>query len=332
MDLPHIVRRVVHQINPLALVLMECELWPNMLRMLKNRNVPVFVVNGRISDGSYRGYRKVRFFFQRAVAWIDCLMVQSAVDEQRLLDLGALPEQLVVTGSAKYDTAVPDGSEKETAENVLAEAGMNHRGALLVAGSTWPGEEKALLEIFEALRLNQPDLQLILVPRHMERRAEVEALLRASGLSYIKRTDMTGSDTAGDDRVPPLVLLADTTGELKNYYSIATLVFVGKSLGDNRGGQNPIEPAMFGKAVVVGPHMENFPGVMDDFLAAKALVQVTDERELRQRMAELLEKQELRSGYGSRAAELVASKRGAVARSVALIKQIVSESEQGRCA
>ena len=321
-DLPHIVRRVVRQLNPVALVLMECELWPNLLRRLYRNNVPVFVVNGRISESSFRGYKKVRFFFRRAVAWVNLLMVQSRVDEQRLLALGTAPKQLVVTGSTKYDTAVPDKQSEAIANSILRDAGMNPDAKILVAGSTWPGEEEVLLDIFKILCRQNADLQLILVPRHMERRAEVESILRSKSVEYIKRTDMQKAGFAAGG-AHPNVLLADTTGELKHYYSVATLVFVGKSLGDNFGGQNPIEPAMFGKPIVVGPHMENFPGVMQDFEEAEALVQVADEDELQHKLKELLSDAESCRLYGERASDLVKSKRGATARSVDLIQDVL---------
>jgi 3-deoxy-D-manno-octulosonic-acid transferase len=297
--------------------------------------VPVFVVNGRISDSSYRGYSKVRPFFRRAVAWVDLLMVQSHVDEERLLGLGALPEKLIVTGSAKYDTAKADPQGEKIAGKILQDAGMNPAGEILTAGSTWPGEEELILDIFAELRRSHPQLQLILVPRHMERRAEVEELLKSRGLKYIKRTDMgentenlktenlkekAGSlDNTGADKHPS-VLLADTTGELMHYYSIATVVFVGKSMGDNFGGQNPIEPALFSKPIVVGPHMENFPGVMDDFITAKALIQVADGGELKEKLSALLNDADMRLKYGKRAGDLVADKSGVVARSIELIQ------------
>lgn len=354
-DLPVIARRVVRQINPVAVLLTECELWPNLLRNLNRKGVPVFVINGRISASSFRGYSKVRPFFRRAVQWVDRLFVQAEVDRARLLSLGTPDDRLVVMGSAKYDVAQPDPEGASLARQILVDAGMNPDGPLFVAGSTWPGEEAVLLDIFSRLRSQHSDLQLILVPRHMERREEVEALLKQSGLTYIKRTDMMGETesrklkaetgngsgelmgsaensretresrerligSVGErDGEAPCVLLADTTGELKHYYSIGSVIFVGKSLGDNDGGQNPIEPAMFGKPVVVGPHMENFPGVIEDFLSADALVQVADAVELETGLEQLLSNAELRTTYGKRAGALVAEKCGVVDRTVASI-------------
>jgi len=319
-DFPFIARRVVRLLKPVAVLLVECELWPNLLRHLHGAHVPVFVINGRISASSFRGYSKVRPFFRRAVLWVDRLLVQSEVDQERLLALGTPAGKIAVTGSAKYDVAQPDPEGPELARRILTEAGMNPDAETLVGGSTWPGEERLLLDIFVRLHERNPALQLILVPRHMERRREVEDLLKARGLAYIKRTDMADGVPP---RVPPCVLLADTTGELKHYYSIGSLIFVGKSLGDNDGGQNPIEPAMFGKPIIVGPHMENFPGVIDDFLAADALVQVRDAAEFEAQLVVLLGDSALRRAYGERAGALVAGKRGVVARSIAVIQETV---------
>jgi len=329
-DLPFIAKKVVRLLKPIAVVLTEGELWPNLLRRLTREQVPVFVINGRMSASSFRGYRKVLPFFRRAVALVDLLMVQSFVDKQRFVDLGTPEEKVVVMGSAKYDVARPDPAGIETAKNIMRDAGMNPDGMILVGGSTWPGEEKVLLEIFVRLREIHPKLQFILVPRHMERRDEVETILKASGLAYIKRTEMGGDaemlkremlKRGNGDGEKPSVLLADTTGELMGYYGIGTVVFVGKSLGDNDGGQNPIEPAMFEKPIVVGPHMENFPGVMDDFIDAKALIQVADAYELEQQLKALLGDAEMRRAYGERAGTLVAEKRGVVAHSIELMRE-----------
>ncbi len=315
-DFPHIARRVVGLLNPVAVLLTEGEFWPNLLRSLNSKKIPVFVINGRISASSYRGYSKVRPFFLRAVKWVDHLFVQSAVDRDRFVALGATAETVEVMGSAKYDVAQPDPEGPAIARQILKDAGMNPDGPLLVGGSTWPGEESVLLDLFQKLRERDPALQFILVPRHMERRKEVEALLRERGLAYVTRTAMPAEVPSE----PPCVLLADTTGELMHYYSMGSVVFVGKSLGDNHGGQNPIEPAMFGKPIVVGPHMENFPGVIHDFLEADALIQVADVSELEAQVELLLGDAETRDAYGARAGALVAAKRGVVSRTIETIR------------
>jgi len=326
-DFPFIVRKVIRKLNPAALILTECELWPNLLRHLNRNNIPIFVINGRISESSFRGYSKIKPFFRRAADWVTLFLVQSRLDATRLTALGAKSEKVIVEGSAKYDVAVPDPDSSEAARRIIHAAGLQPERPLLVAGSTWPGEETIMLDIFEQLRQKVPDVQLILVPRHMERREEVENLLKSRNIHYIKRTDMAGATATKPEQND--ILLADTTGELKNYYSIATVVFVGKSMEDNFGGQNPIEPAMFAKPIVVGPHMENFPGVMDDFLAARALLQVATPAELKAAIEKLFADAELRRELGGCAGRLVASKRGVVKRSVERILPIIARQISG---
>lgn len=319
LDFPWIARRVARLIRPTMLVLTECELWPNLLRALDRLQVPVVVINGRISESSYRGYCRVRFFFRRAAVWVRHFLVQTETDAQRLVDLGVPAEKLTVTGSVKYDAPLAGPGTETHARDILQMAGMDPQGRFWVAGSTWPGEEAVVLAIFKRLRKRFADLQLILVPRHMERRQEVLQQVEASGLPYILRSAMSSAD---DSTVPhgaeaPAVLVADTTGELFGYYSIATLVFVGKSLGDNHGGQNPIEPAALAKPVLVGPNMENFPGVIDELLAGDALVQVPDAAALEAACTRLLADDTERTALATRAGALVTTRRGVMARTVA---------------
>ena len=317
-DFPWIARRVAARLRPAMLVLAECELWPNLLRMLFLRKVPVFVINGRISESSYRGYRLVRPFFRRAAAWVTRFLVQTDADAARLADLGVAAERITVTGSAKYDVPPPAAGVAAAARQTVAAAGLDPAGLLWVMGSTWPGEEAALIRVFKALRGRFPTLQAVLVPRHMERRQEVARELEAQGVPFVTRSDMAAAGYARP-ATPTAVLLADTTGELQGYYSIATLVYVGKSLADNHGGQNPIEPAALSKAVVTGPNMENFAGVMAELLAAGALMQVRDEAELLEVCGRLLGDAAARDALGARAGALVDANQGVMAHTVALI-------------
>jgi len=203
----------------------------------------------------------------------------------------------------------------ELIRGVLDAAGFPAEAPVLVGGSTWPGEEHALLEVYDRLHDSVDDLRLVLVPRHFERAAEVERELKAAGVSYVKRSDL---EPGCRSERPADVLLLDSTGELVGVYAHASVIFVGKSLS-RHGGQNIIEPALFGKPVLFGPNMENFPVVVQDFLAADAAIQVADEEELEVRIRELLSDPADATALGARAADLVISKRGCLERSVALI-------------
>lgn len=321
-DFPRVVERVLDTVRPRGLVLTECELWPNLIRKAHARGIPVVLINGRISASSYRGYRKGRVFIRRVLAFVDLMLVQSRLDAQRLTDLGADASRVEIVGSAKYDLPDLDAARSQAVRAMLERCGMAGGGTrVMMGGSTWSGEESALLGIYRELRREMPELRLLLVPRHAERAHEVAEEIRAAGLSCALRSDVP-------DEQPPAafadVLLVDTTGELRYLYAHADVVFVGKSLA-NRGGQNMIEPAALSRAVIVGPHTANFPVVVREMLEADALVQVASVQELAETFGSLLRDEERRHEQGKRAGALVRSKRGVVARSVARMLPVMEQ-------
>lgn len=310
-DFPGVVRRALDTLKPAALLLTESELWPNLIRTAHARGIPVILINGRISDGSYRGYRLLRAFFKPVLQVMDLLLVQTGEDRDRLSALGADSGKIRVTGTAKYDVALSGTGGGGDVWAALKPYGMTAGDLVLVGGSTWPGEETVLLKVLASLRKEFPSLKMVLVPRHAERRHEVEKELQAAGVRYARRADT--SRTGGE---PPVdVLLVDTTGELRMFYESASAIFVGKSLKEH-GGQNIIEPAFLGKPVVVGPFMENFAEVTRDFLQAQAMIQVRDGEELQAAIRRFLADPALRKEYGDRARALVVEKTGSVRRSV----------------
>ena len=245
---------------------------------------------------------------------MDLLCVQSEADRRRLLDLGAKPEPMHVLSSAKYDMVPPGADGRAKAQAVLKSVGVSDDQLILLGGSTWPGEEAVLLDIYAELRKAHPELMLVLVPRHFERSPEVVREMEKRGLKFVRRTEIgEGTLPAGK----PDVLLIDTTGELMNFYACATVIFVGKSLFEH-GGQNVIEPAIYSKAIVVGPNMENFSVVMEDFLSENALVQAPDAAGLKNAIEELIANPAQRIAMGERAGRVVQAKAGAVAKTVDL--------------
>ncbi|MFH0909439.1 MAG: 3-deoxy-D-manno-octulosonic acid transferase [bacterium] len=316
-DFPWITRRVMDLIDPQALVLIELELWPNLVRHASRRGVPILLVNGRISDHSFAGYRKLRFFTSRILPMIDLLCVQSDADRDRMEALGANPDRIRVMGSAKYDVAAKDTGGEAKARAVIRAAGIKDDDPILLGGSTWAGEEGLLLDAFKSLRTSNRGLTLVLAPRHVERAPAVLADIRDRGLSVARRTDIK-------DPLPrrPDVLLLDTTGELKDFYACADVIFIGKSL-TRHGGQNIIEPALFGKPIVVGPNMENFRSVTEDFLAAKALVQVDSQGDLRKSLFDLFRDPAARQSMGARAAQVVRDRAGSIGRTLDLADKLV---------
>lgn len=331
-DFPFIIRSVLRKINPLGLILVESELWPNLVRLSAARKIPVMLLNGRISSRSFRGYRFLRPLVRRVLAHFTLFCAQSKEDAERLIMLGADPGRVSVTGSAKYDIAdAPFRADDQFIGN-LQPLGFGPGHLLLVGGSTWPGEETALLEIFIRLRGQYPNLRLVLAPRHAERRKQVMAEIARSGLDFnlwsecraAARLASPKSGAVVENRPRKDVLLVDTTGELRAFYSVATVVFIGKSL-TARGGQNPIEAAVCSKPIVAGPHTENFSGVMADFLESRAIIQVSDKEALEKAIASLLGHEKERELIGGRAWQVVRKKTGALQASVNLLMPVIKK-------
>lgn len=311
MDVPGVMRRALDRIRPSAIVLVENEIWPNWIRCAGKRGIPAIMVNGRISAHSHKGYRKLRCFTRDLLPRIRWFCMQTDGDRDRLLDLGAPADRMEITGSAKYDISPTPPEARDRARAVLDRAGVGRGRRILVGGSTWDGEEAALLDFYARNRAAHPDWFLVLVPRHAERRAAVLEAIAARKLTVLQRSQFP--DGAPAPAEIPDVLLVDTTGELRGFYAAADVVFVGKSLTQT-GGQNPIEPARDGRPVVVGPHMENFPGISDDFARAGAWVQVKDAQELEAVLARLLSDPAECARLGSAAAALVDARAGATRR------------------
>ncbi len=310
LDLPCIMRRVFRNLDPRFILLMECELWPNMLREAKRRTIPVAVVNARLSDRSFAGYRKLRFLFRRATDNVHAVYAQTERDAQRFRDLGMPPERVHTVGNAKYDLAGVDPHADRLARAARDAAAIPPNALIVLGGSTWPGEEETLMNILPRLRqaVNEP-VCLVLVPRHVERCPEILESARRHNLEVVTRRDSQRIPATN----PPDVFLVDTTGELQHLYAMATVIFVGKSLTAN-GGQNPIEPAAHGRAVVVGPHMENFTEVVSDLRHADAIVRVHNAGDLEQQLIDLLQHPEKREQLGKRATAAVQQYRGALRR------------------
>ena len=312
MDFPFIIRRVLNVVRPIALVLVEAEFWPNLIRGATRRGIPVFLINGRISESSYRGYRRLTAFTRRMFPLFRALCVQSADDAERLKELGAPADRLHVLNSAKYEISGPSEDAVQRAHEVLRQAGFGDDRRILLGGSTWPGEERVLLEIYKELRQTHTNLALVLAPRHVERTPEVLTEIEQQGLSVLRRSGIQASSGDSD------VFLLDTTGELSSFFPSASVIFIGKSLLAD-GGQNVIEPAVAERAIVVGPNMQNFPVVLQDFLEADALRQVNDADELQRVIVYLLDHEAERSELGERAGALVRSKAGGIVASVDLV-------------
>ncbi len=299
------VRAALAAVRPSLLVLVETELWPNLIHEARRAGVRVAVANGRISPRSFRRYRLLRVPLRRVLGDVDLFLMQAEAHAGRIRALGAPPARVRVTGNLKYD-ALPAAAPRagDTLAHLLLDGHADR--VLWVAGSTVPGEEEHLLRALSEVRARVPGVRLVIAPRHPERFAEVHALAEKAGFAATRRTALGDRPWSEGD-----VLVLDTMGELAGVYPLATVVFVGGSL-EPAGGHNVLEPAVAGKAVVVGPHMENFQEIADEFRREGALVQVRAPGELPATIAGLLLEPERRQAVGERARALVARNRGAV--------------------
>ncbi|MBQ7667367.1 MAG: 3-deoxy-D-manno-octulosonic acid transferase, partial [Kiritimatiellae bacterium] len=313
LDFPVCVKRAVRAVNASVLVLAESEFWPNLLRALAAKGTPIVLANGRISDKSAPGYRKLRFFFRPVFRLFSAMLVQSPLDRDRLAAAGADPGQITVTGSVKFDVEPPGAEALARVASMLESCGVSAADEkILLGGSTWPGEEIALARAWRELAPDFGDLRLVLVPRHAERAAEVVQALEAEGFRAVRASECAREEGPSGRRKDEIVIV-DFTGVLFPAYSFAHVVFVGKTLPPNEGGQNMIEPCSFGKPVVCGPHTENFVPVMAALRRENAVIEIESQERLAPAIRELLESGETRSALGKRAESAVARSRGALA-------------------
>ena len=306
LDFSWAVRRVFDRVTPDLLVLGELELWPHLLEAAHRRGIPVMVVNGRMSEKSSRGYARVAPLVRRMLRRVTLVSARSDTDAARFRSLGA--GDVVVAGSMKFDGVRGDRSDPEIGR-LSSLAGFRPEEIVFLAGSTQAPEEQYAIEAFRAVADDHPRLRLVIVPRHVERAAEVAGLLDAAGLAWQARSRLDAEGASGKARV----LLVDTTGELGCWWGTARIAFVGGSLDGRRGGQNMLEPAAYGAAVCFGPHTRNFADEVAVLLAADAARVVTDGREMAAFVRDCLEDPPSASRLGDRAAAAVRSHRGATA-------------------
>ncbi len=324
-DWTFIVRRTLNLVKPRLFIMMETEIWPNLLHECRARGVRTVMINGRISLRSYPRYRLVRPFFRRVLADVDRFCMQSEESARRLIDLGAEASRVSVTGSLKFDSLeMPAAaSHGKPRERVLRFFRVSPRRTVIVAGSTMRGEEAAVLRAFGRVKAASPGALAVIAPRQPERFGEVERLARDLGFATMRRSDLPIDAEPRAD-----VIVLDTIGELAQLYQLATAVFVGGSLADH-GGHNILEPAVFGKPIVFGPHMQNFREIADTFLSNGAAVQVPSERELDETLLALVTDPVRRAGLGAAARALVEANRGAKDKTLAVIAALIPPPSSG---
>ncbi len=313
LDFLPVTRRALRIIRPRQIVLIEAEVWPNLVSEAERRRIPVAIANARLSTRSEGKFLRFHFLLAPIFRKLSLLCVTDAADAARWRRIGAAEKRIHVVGNIKFD---PEESRAAALEprRFLEQIPIDAARPVLLGGSTHRGEEAILAEAFFALREEFASLFLIIAPRHAERAGEIESLLGARGLRVTRRS------RAGEKSAE--VLLIDTTGELPDWYSVATIVFIGKSITAH-GGQNPVEAVMAGKPVIFGPHMENFARLSNQLLEEEAALCVRNTNELVSCAGRLLREPELRQTLALRATELLAQHRGATQRTAELIDALV---------
>lgn len=305
LDYPGCVKRAFRAIRPVAYIITETEIWPNVIRRAHAEHVPIFLVNARISDRSAPGYRRLKCWFGPVLNRISVIFAQSDLDADRLRNAGCTDDRIRVTGSMKFDVARRNPLREEALRGYLTAAGFDPAAPILLGGSTWPGEDTFLLGVYRKALAKVPSLRLIIAPRHFEKADDVETAVRTAGFPCLRKSRVPNPERQPDGTV----LLADTTGELMGFYGLAQTVFVGKSLCEH-GAQNMIEPCLCGCATLVGPYTENFRPVMSDLLAHGAILQAKDRPDLERLLLETLTDASARAALGARAMAAVDARRG----------------------
>lgn len=319
-DLSFVVGRVLRQIRPALLIIVETEIWPNFVRCGYALGIPVVLVNGRLSDRSFPRYRRIRWLMAPLLEKFSAFCMQSDLDAERILLLGAVPQRVEVTHNLKFDmrASLPGAEEVARLRSLYR---LPDTVQVLVAGSTHTGEEEILVKAFRQLLAAGRQLVLVLVPRHPERCRLVVEMLHTAGLSCLLRSEI---EAGPDPLASGMVLVGDTLGEMLRYYAVADLVFVGGSLVPV-GGHNVLEAALVGKPVLYGPHMHNFKEISRLLLAVGGGLQVAGGEQLTRELARLLDDPAAREAMGSRGRELLAANAGATDHTLRVLRRLLGE-------
>lgn len=320
LDLPWLADHVLRRIRPRVFLPVETELWPNFLRTARKIHVPVMMVNGRISDKSVKQYKHLHSLLRNMIGTVKLFAMQSPIDAEYIMRLGAPQELVTVTGNTKFDQTYTDVSPEEK-QKIIEEMGLSKNDGIFLAGSTHRGEEEAVLQAFKAVRETHPHARLVIAPRELLRTTEVVHLCRKAGFSVTTRTKLQHEAPQDED-----IVILDTIGELGKVYSIGDVVFVGGSLVPH-GGHNILEPAAHGKAIIVGSHMFNFKDTYALFKNRDACLTVKNGEELAKQVTRLFDEPEHRHRMEEETRAIVRENKGASRKSAILLHQMLESYE-----
>ena len=315
------VNRYVRVLNPRVFLLVESEIWPNLLTCLAQHQVPVCLVNGRISSRSFSRYRVVKRLMKRIWSLFDMALMQTAQDAERIKELGANAKVVHVTGNMKIDQSLDRQKSFDSTQSIRTSLGISAIELVLVAGSTHPNEEEQLLDAYQSLCHSQRNVVLVLAPRHVERAPELETVIARYGLSCVRRSQISDKNIFSAQHHSPRVIVLDSRGELPYVYRLGFVGFVGGTLVPV-GGHNLLEPAQWGRPVVFGPYIDHFRDIAHQFLQAGGAVQVHQPKDLVTHLLHLLEHPAEAEQMGRQALAVVQKNRGVVKENLRLIGQL----------
>lgn len=320
-DLPFCWHQFIKRIKPSICIIMETEIWPNLLNKLKQKQIPVIIANGCLSEKSYAGYQKAKFVMQNMLAGLNYVAAQTEIDAKKFISLGVNPNQLSVVGNLKFDVNLNQNPQDLTENTQVLKSALANR-QVFIAASTHVGEEALILSVYKALKTKFQKLLLILVPRHPERFDQVAEQIKKQDLNYNRRTkdSIPAKDTE--------VFLVDTMGELPLFYGISNIAFVGGSFV-NIGGHNILEPAALSLPILVGPYTQDINEIADLFKKSSALIQVSTEMELISVLKDLLSDNNKCNAMGVAAKQLFVKNQGATQKTVELIRNLIIKSDKG---
>lgn len=316
LDFSFIVEKTVRRVNPQAFILAEAEIWPNLISCIHRKGIPIIMVNGRISEKSFRRYSIIKPLIRKLLAKVKLFCVRTDTDGQRLIGLDVAKEKVRITGNMKFDNLPALNLHIDREARLLA---IKEDERLLVAGCTHPGEEEIILEVYKRLKERFSQLRLLLAPRHPKRAEELGNLCKSLGFAPVKTSCI--AELANQQELSKSVFILDTLGQLTTFYALADLVFVGGSFV-KKGGHNIIEPASLSKPVIFGPIMYNFHDIAELLTKNNAAIQVTSEQDLLEGLEKLLQNPKEAERLGNAARDIVLKQRGATLRTIQLIKEV----------
>lgn len=322
LDISFLLKKIIRIISPQILIIVETEIWPNLFYILKKKNIPIVIINGRISDKAFPKYKKIKPIMQKIINKCDGIGAQTTLYKNRFIALGAKEDKVIVSGNMKFESIHPDKEHLRQIHEKFLPLLKTRNQLLIIAGSTHPGEEKIILEIYKEIILTHPNISLLIAPRHIERISELQEEIKTYGLIPSRISRLRQEDSFRNNTV----FLLDIIGQLLYFYSISDICFVGGSL-IKHGGQNILEPIYFQKPVIFGPYMHNFSDIEEIVLKEKAGIKIDNRRMLKETILKLLTDEKLRETIQKQCLKVFEQEKESVEKNYQLIMKCLCEKD-----